>query len=344
MLLLRQPWKLKRTTSLRQQAVATLLLLLVPAIMGTAEEKKPPSFATWTEPELAAAEDRDFTIQGEYSNDSHGVQVIARGNGKFEASWTEGGLPGAGANGDRTRLAGQWMDNLVQFTNEHATTTAKIEGGKFLLQIPGKPVVTLAKVERASPTLGAKPPPGAVVLFDGTSSDAWENAKTENGHLLATGCFSKQAFKSYTFHLEFRTPYMPAALGQKRGNSGVYHWGRWETQILDSFGLEPKDNECGGIYSVAKPALNMCLPPLVWQTYDVEFTAPQFDKDGQRTAWPRITVKLNGVAVHKDLELKKDFTAAAPMNKAIDKQEGPIFLQNHGNPVVFRNIWILPRD
>ena len=327
-----------------RHALAALVLFLVPAMMTTAAEKKQPKFPTWTDPAAASAEDPDFPVQGEYLDDNNGVQVVARGNGKFEAWWTEGGLPGAGAKGGRIRLSGERKDNQLVIKSDDAGITAKCNDGKLEIQFPGKPPVSLVRVERTSPTLGAKPPPGAVVLFDGASADAWDKGKMENGHLLATGIFSKEKFKSYSFHLEFRTPYMPTALGQKRGNSGVYHWGRWETQILDSFGLEPKDNECGGIYSVAKPALNMCLPPLAWQTYDVEFTAPEFDKDGNRTAWPRITVKLNGVLVHEDLELKKDFTAAAPMNKPLDQPAGPVFLQDHGNPVVFRNIWIVPRD
>ncbi|MFM7182165.1 MAG: DUF1080 domain-containing protein [Verrucomicrobiales bacterium] len=326
------------------RALAALVLLLAPAMMAIGEEKKKPSFSTWTDPVLAATEDPDFTIQGEYRDDKNGVQLVARGGGKFEAWWTDAGLPGAGAKGDRIRLAGELKDNQLVLKSEDSSTTAKLNDDKLEIQLPGKEPAILERVERSSPTLGAKPPPGAVVLFDGTSADAWDKGKMENNHLLASGIFSNEKFKSYTFHLEFRTPYMPSALGQKRGNSGVYHWGRWETQILDSFGLEPKDNECGGIYSVAKPALNMCLPPLAWQTYDVEFTAPEFDKDGVRTAWPRITVKLNGVLVHEDLELKKDFTAAAPMNKPLDQPAGPVFLQDHGNLVVFRNIWLLPKE
>lgn len=323
---------------------AAIVLLLAPAIIAAGAENKRPDFPTWTDPAVAAAEDPDFTLQGEYRDDNNGVQVVARGAGRFEAWWTEGGLPGAGAKGDRIHLAGNRKANHLVLANTDAGITAKTHAGGLEIKFPGKPPARLARVERTSPTLGAKPPPGAVVLFDGTSADAWDKGKIEDGFLLATGISSRRQFKSYTFHLEFRTPYMPAAHGQKRGNSGVYHWGRWETQILDSFGLEPKDNECGGIYSVAKPAINMCLPPLVWQTYDVEFTAPAFDKDGNRTAWPRITVKLNGVPVHEDLELKKDFTAAAPLNSPLRQPEGPIFLQDHGNPVVFRNIWLVPRN
>jgi hypothetical protein len=86
----------------------------------------------------------------------------------------------------------------------------------------------------------------------------------------------------------------------------------------------------------------MCLPPLAWQTYDVEFTAARFDAAGKRTAWPRITVRLNGVPVHENLELAKDFTTSAPLAGPLESPTGPVYLQYHDNPVVFRNVWIVP--
>jgi hypothetical protein len=165
----------------------------------------------------------------------------------------------------------------------------------------------------------------------------------KDGLLQATGTTSMPKFKDYKLHLEFRTPYKPFARGQGRGNSGVYFGGRWETQVLDSFALEGKMNECGGIYSISEPDVNACLPPLVWQTYDVDFTAAKFDEDGTRKAWPRMTVKLNGVTIHNDRELPKDNTTAAPGTGALKDEPLPVFLQNHGNPVVFRNIWVLPK-
>ena len=313
------------------------LLLAMPAAAAPGK----PAGKTWTDPALAAAEDPDFGIQGEYRNEDTGVQVVALGNGRFDAWILDGGLPGAGAKGGRTPIQGSREGEKVVFKDAAGTQRAEIAGGKLELALKGGKVA-LERIERTSPTLGMKPPEGAVVLFDGSSADAWEKGKMENGLLLATGCTSKQKFGSYTLHLEFRTPYMPAFQGQARGNSGIYHSGRWETQILDSFGLEGRDNETGGIYSISKPALNMCLPPLVWQTYDVDFTAAKFDAEGKRIAWPRITVRLNGVVVHDDLELNKDFTTAAPINTPLTGPEGPVFLQNHGNPVVFRNIWIVP--
>ncbi len=335
-----------KTTSIRVLAAAILLLAPVHAAPQ-------PPHKVWTDPATALREDPDFAVQGEFHHSqdklSGGVQVIALGGGKFDAIVLEGGLPGAGwmPGNKRLVLHGERKDDKIVFDDETGAVKASIRNDRFFTlesvssPIDGFPSV-LERIERKSPTLGAKPPEGAVVLFDGSSTDAWENGKMENGHLLSTGATSKQLFGDYTLHLEFRTPYMPAARGQQRGNSGVYHGGRWETQILDSFGLEGRDNECGGIYSISKPRLNMCLPPLVWQTYDVKFTAAKFDASGKRIAWPRITVRLNGVPVHEDLELAKDFTTAAPITTPLDGPDGPVFLQNHGNPVVFRNIWILP--
>ena len=108
--------------------------------------------------------------------------------------------------------------------------------------------------------------------------------------------------------------------------------------LLDSFGLEGENNECGGIYTVAKPIVNMCLPPLTWQTYDVEFKAAKYDADGKQTESARTTIKHNGVLIHDNIQLK-----ATPGHRP----EGPgpehLYMQDHGNPVVFRNIWIVEK-
>jgi hypothetical protein len=158
--------------------------------------------------------------------------------------------------------------------------------------------------------------------------------------LLMEGATSKAKFGSHRLHLEFRTPYKPAARGQERGNSGLYLQGRYETQILDSFGLAGEMNECGGIYSIAKPAVNACLPPLAWQTYDVDFTAAEFDAEGNKSANARMTVHLNGIKIHENVELTHA-TTAAPL--AEGPEPGPVYLQDHGNPVRFRNIWVVEK-
>ncbi|MCU0795860.1 MAG: DUF1080 domain-containing protein [Akkermansiaceae bacterium] len=321
-------------------------LLLVASLFGMVSPclAKPDSGRVWTDPEQAAKEDPDFGIQGEYSGKGTGVQIIAMGAGRFDAWVMAGGLPGAGALGERLLLQGQTKEGRVDFRSGDGKHRATLEGKKLELSLSGKGPMILRKIDRRSPSLGAKPPEDAVVLFDGGDASEWVNGKVENGFLMASGATTKRKFSSYRLHLEFRTPYMPDARGQARGNSGVYHSGRWETQILDSFGLEGRDNECGGIYSISKPMLHLCLPPLSWQTYDVEFVAAKFDADGKRVAWPRITVKLNGIVVHEDLELNKDFTTSAPITSPLVDPQGPIFLQNHGNPVAFRNIWVVPMD
>lgn len=336
---------MKRTATLSSLA-ALLALTLYPANAIAKTQHK-----TWTDFATAQKEDPDFSIQGEYGSTkagaAAGVQVIARGNGKFAAYLLQDGLPGLGWIRGKTRTLLQGTRNgdsdKISLASSDKKITASIEGSNFILTDAKGKKSSLPRIQRSSLSLGAKPPKGAVVLFDGSTAEHWEKGKIVNGNLLATGCTSKQHFKGYTLHLEFLTPYKPTAMGQKRGNSGIYHSGRWETQILDSFGLDGKDNECGGIYSVSPPRLNMCLPPLSWQTYDVVFTAATFDAQGKRTTWPRITVKLNGVLVHDNLELTKDLTASAPIKGPLTRPEGPIFIQNHDNPVVFRNIWVVPQ-
>ena len=162
---------------------------------------------------------------------------------------------------------------------------------------------------------------------------------TENG-LLMEGATSKKEFGSHTIHLEFQTPFKPLARGQGRGNSGFYAQGRYEIQILDSFGLKGEWDECGGIYKVSRPKVNMCYPPLSWQTYDIDFTAAEW-KDGKKVKNARMTVRHNGVVIHDALELP-GHTTAAPVKES--PEPGPVFLQNHGNPVRFRNIWVVPKE
>lgn len=295
----------------------------------------------------AAKADEDFAFQGEYVGEvptreggkmKTGVQVIALGKGEFQAVGYTGGLPGDGWDKkNKEDGLGDRSGDEVNFPG--ADRQAKIKSNVLTMTAPGgKVLATFNKVERKSPTLGAKPPEGAVVLFDGKSADAFSGGKVE-GELLVAGASSKEKFGSYTLHLEFRTPYQPEDRGQARGNSGVYMQGRYEVQVLDSFGLKGENNECGGLYGIKKPDVNMCLPPLAWQTYDIDYTAAQY-ANGEKTKNATITVKHNGVVIHDNVELPKA-TTAAPVKESEEK--GPIYLQNHGNPVAYRNIWLVEK-
>lgn len=347
--------------------LCTLAALAAVALMplNAADKNK-----AWTDPAVAAKEDPDFSIQGEYAVKGLGAQVIALGGGHFQAVLYQGGLPGAGWDGKRKSLldgklegkttkfvpaagkksymagGGTEFSATRKFPPEgHVPYSGAIEGGTFSVwEKHGGDSIPLKRIVRKSPTVGAKPPKGAVVLFDGTSADGWKNGKLVNGLLAGSNAMSSKTFRDCTIHVEFQTPYKPYSRSQGRGNSGVYYMGRWETQVLDSFGLEGLMNECGGIYSIARSKVNMCLPPLTWQTYDVDYTHAKFDADGKRTAWPRMTVKLNGVLVQENQEMGKTHTTAAPVSGPLKSDEGgPIFLQNHGNPVFYRNIWVLPK-
>ena len=293
--------------------------------------------------------DADFPLQGEYAGEvttadgplNYGVQVIALGEGKFHAVGYHGGLPGDGWDRkEKIEVDGEAKDGIVTFKSDLGTGIIK-DGAFTILNAEGKEVGKLRRVMRESPTMGAKPPEGAIVLFDGKHADAWQNGKLED-NLLCQGTTSKQTFGSHKLHIEFRLPYAPQERGQGRGNSGLYLQGRYEVQMLDSFGLKGEQNECGGIYSVAAPSLNMCLPPLAWQTYDVDYTAGEYDKAGKVIKNPRVTVQLNGVVIHDDVELPGDRNTTAATVKA-GPEPGPIYLQDHGNPVRYRNIWVVEK-
>jgi hypothetical protein len=156
---------------------------------------------------------------------------------------------------------------------------------------------------------------------------------------LKAGATSKSTFRDFSLHLEFRTPLSPDSNGQARGNSGVFLQDRYEIQILDSFGLPTSQDSCASIYGFRAPDINMCLPPMTWQTYDIDFTAARFDAEGQKTAPALVTVRHNGVVIHEGVALGGPTGQGDPEGPA----PGPLLFQDHWNPVVYRNIWLVPR-
>ncbi|MFT7639368.1 MAG: hypothetical protein ACI9G1_001104 [Pirellulaceae bacterium] len=322
-----------------------MLLCLNLVVVGQSAPPNASSFAI-TDP---AQVDEDYAFQGEYIGDisdvsfgqrAAGLQVIARGDNAFEAVLLSGGLPGAGWDrNSRPQLTGEREGGTLNLVNDNYKIA--VDGQVALVRdAAGVQVGTLRKINRISPTLGATAPGNATILFDGTSVENLEGGKIGDDGYLLVGSSTKDAVQDFRLHIEFRLPYMPYAKGQQRGNSGVYIQRRYEVQVLDSFGLEGVENECGGLYRQQRADVNMCFPPLRWQTYDIYFRAARFDAEGKKSENARITVFHNGVAIHYNRDIKTKTGAGRP--------EAPeplqIHFQNHSNPVFFQNMWIIPGD
>lgn len=335
---------------------------------------EPPKAAgVWTDP-ADGSMPVDFNLQGEFVGEIDGggklgAQVIALDKGELQAVLLPGGLPGAGWDGkSKILLVGKIADNKAllkpaegsrkylakepeQFSatskfppNGHKPYTGELTAETLTGKTDDGKSFVLKKTVRKSDSIGATPPAGAVVLFDGSNKDKWRGGRLdEKTKLLNTDgndIVSTDKFLNYTMHIEFMLPFKPEGRGQGRGNSGFYQVDQYEVQILDSFGLDGKNNECGGVYTKAEPSVNMCLPPLVWQTYDVEFTAAKVDPEGKKTANARLTVRHNGVVIHDNIELTGKTGGA---RNEPEGTPGPIKLQGHGNPLQFRNIWIVEK-
>ena len=193
---------------------ALLFFTLSPVGVATAADGAQPAFTS------AADAGPDYTVQGEYLGELKtdgaplkvGIQVIALGDGKFDAEAHPGGLPGDGWShpARRLHLSGETKNGVTALTGDGPSAT--LAGGVMTVtSVDGVKIGTLKRVERKSPTLGAKPPAGAVVLFDGASVDKWNGGRLIDGGLLAPGCTSKDSFRDFQLHIEFQTPFMPAA-------------------------------------------------------------------------------------------------------------------------------------
>ncbi len=321
----------------------------------------------WTDPKDATLP-IDFKLQGEYVGKTQdgkpvGAQVIALSNGRFHAVVYPGGLPGAGWNGKgKSLMDGALSGKSVSFkpaegqrrylhkdasqfsaTRQFPPTGHQALSATLVDGLMRGSTFSMKRTTRVSPTMGAKPPKGAIVLFNGSSKDEWQGGRLdEKTKLLNTDgrdIKTKRKFSSYHIHVEFMMPFKPAARGQGRGNSGFYQVDHYEVQVLDSFGLEGLNNECGGIYSKKASDVNGCLPPLQWQTYDVDFTNAVAE-NGKKVKNARITVKLNGITIHNDYEIPGK--TGGSRNEP-EGTPGPIKLQGHGNPLQYRNIWIVEK-
>lgn len=287
---------------------------------------------------IVSAGPEDFAVQGLYEGTYKGekaeVRIAALGRGTFRAFVRilrkdgtvvkfelDGKTEGAGAvftgkDGNQQEVKAVWS----------ADRAIKGTGG-----------LQLKRVERKSPTLGKKPPPGAVVLLDGKdfsqltkeSPEDWNPAPDGSIQVPKKGMTSRQSFEgSFLLHVEFMNPFMPEARGQGRGNSGCYLPNGQEIQVLDSFGMETyTGGGCGGLYKYKDPdafdGFSLAsLPPGEWQTYDVEFQV--------RGGKGYLTVLHNGIKIHDNVEMARP------------RPGGKFHFQDHNDPVRYRNIWVLP--
>lgn len=213
-------------------------------------------------------------------------------------------------------------------------------------------VAVLNSLAQAQTSPPSEPPPGAIILFDGTNLEKWQDRKTgaEPKWKLVDGAAevnggdieTKDKFGDFTLHVEYMIPHEPEhAKGQHRGNSGVYLQGRYEVQVLDSYGIEADRQGNGAIYMVKAPDKNVSKPPGEWQSYHIEFRAPRFNDRGEKEANARITVIHNGEKIHNDVEIPGTTGGG---DKEVPPAVGPLRLQDHGHKVRYRNIWIVPAD
>jgi catechol 2,3-dioxygenase-like lactoylglutathione lyase family enzyme len=228
--------------------------------------------------------------------------------------------------------------------------TGTIEDGHLKAK-NGDQSIDLQHVTRSSPTLGMKPPKGAIVLFDGKNMDSWSKMMEkewlkEDGpcrwHLVpgdavesvprSGNCISQKAFGDAKIHVEFRTIGGPT-------NSGVYIQDRYEANINETYGsLSANPNGQFDNSIATKPGIRASRPLLEWQTFDIDFKAPRFDATGKKTADAVVTLLLNGEPLYQDHVLGPVILNAAKLGEA---PSGPIQLQEHGMPTQFRNIWVL---
>jgi len=307
---------------MKKSIISLLTICLLLSVSGEPKEK----IKVWTDKETALAENPLFALQGEYTGSLDGkevgVQATVLNDGTYLVATYNKGLPGD--KWDKSAISSKKMTK-----EELKALTSK-----------------LTKTERVSPTMGKKAPEDAYMTFP----DDFSNVKDG---LLHAGGQSNKEVGSFEMHVEFMLPFKPGRnpSNQDRGNSGIYIFNNYEIQVIDSFALDfdVKNNPikmessnkqwCGCLYKTKLADINMAFPPLTWQTYDIQFTAPVFE-GGKKIKNARLTLFHNGVKIHDDYELLNG-TGAGAGRKQLAK--GPIYFQNHGNPTVFRNVWVVKK-
>jgi hypothetical protein len=220
------------------------------------------------------------------------------------------------------------------------TMATSVKADEYLNGIDWKEPAVIAPGERGGP------PSDAIVLFDGKNFSAWqgaENWKIEDGAMICGkgDIRTKDAFGDCQLHIEWSAPTPISGNGQGRGNSGVFFMENYEIQVLDSYGNKTYfDGQAGSIYKQTPPQVNATVAPGKWNAYDIIWTAPRFNEDGSLKSPAFITALHNGILILNHFELKGDTPYHRPPQYQKHADRLPIRLQDHGNPMRFRNIWI----
>jgi hypothetical protein len=215
------------------------------------------------------------------------------------------------------------------------------------MQRPRPPVVTPGPLE-----LPVAPPSDAIVLFDGSDLTAWRSAEhgparwqVRDGAMVSVPgsgyIYSRRAFGDVQLHVEWAAPVPARGQGQERGNSGVFLMSKYEIQVLDSYQAETyADGQAAAVYGQYPPLVNACLPPGEWQAYDIVYRRPRFRRDGALESPARVTVIHNGILVQDNVSLWGPTSWLQHLPYAAHPDKLPLALQDHGNPVRYRNIWV----
>ena len=380
------------------RTIATILIIL--SVVHTAIGKEethsgPDRLRVWTNPDVAANENRSFALQGEYyavGRDNYRYFIQVRASEIFKRSrsartWyslerfsaelyrVDSNKPKVPALGELESwervcsLSGRWHREEVWISKDEGPYKAKMDGKSLHLfdatfKNGRQPIAILSRVKRQSPTLDAKAPSNATILFDGSSNDHWNGGQVRNNLLYAPALIeSKQSFSDYKIHLEFRHPYMPdyyvqqnphtknrtpPALDKSNAKGHILHQRRYSIQFRDTFCLlDPQDNSTSplssgwGSVNDSKPRTNICLSPLMWQTYDAEFTAARFDDAGNLVKPAEIVAFQNGVLIHKRQKLPE--VASIATEYSTTAELAPLCLLSGRHPIYYRNVWVIPK-
>jgi hypothetical protein len=327
-------------------------------------------------PPLSGAVQTAWQTQGEYfgpidgGGGNLGAWLIANGNNSYTVIFLPGGLLTIPIHRDqgvqdyggwvrtgwsRSNFLGTATLNGTTFAtttpNGYKTTEIKTAGDAHTITgtTPTGATFTLKKIVRVSATHGRKPLAAwkAKVWFDSATAQAdltkWTNkdnaVSLSRTYYLYRGIQTKDTHGAGLLHIEFQGCFNPTATGQGRSNSGIYLQSHYESQVLDSFGTSAAIDDYGAVYSVKPPSVNAALPPLTWHTYDIYFTPRTSGNAGDAAGAATMTIYANGVKTQDKTAVPGVTTAGVAGNLLAP---GPLYLQNHGNEVVYNNIWFIP--